>query len=85
MFFRHWSIGRKLAAVLASILVLFMGSSALSLYQTREQDRILNHMVGEVLLTERALANWSKNVTAGVQRAAAIAKSTDTSLVALSK
>ena len=31
MFFRHWSIGRKLAAVLASILVLFMGSSALSL------------------------------------------------------
>lgn len=82
MFFRHWSIGRKLAAVLASILVLFMGSSALSLYQTREQDRILNHMVGEVLLTERALANWSKNVTAGVQRAAAIAKSTDTSLVA---
>ena len=28
MFFRHWSIGRKLAAVLASILVLFMGSSA---------------------------------------------------------
>ena len=82
MFFRHWSIGRKLTAVLASILVLFMGSSALSLYQTREQDRILNHMVGEVLLTERALANWSKNVTAGVQRAAAIAKSTDTSLVA---
>ena len=82
MSFSDWSIGRKLAAVLTCILALFVGSSALSIYQSMQQDKILKHMITEVLVTERALERWNKNVTAGVQRAAAIAKSTDPSLVA---
>lgn len=63
-------IGRKFAAVLASILLLFVGSTALSIYQSVQQDRILSHMIDEVLVTERALERWSNNVTAGVQRPA---------------
>ena len=81
MSFGDWSIGRKLAAMLASIMVLFVGSSGLAIYQSLEQDRTLKLMIEQVLVTERALDRWSKNVTAGVQRAAAIAKSDDPGLV----
>lgn len=81
MSFSDLAIGRKLAAVLACIFVFLMGGTALSIYQTVQQDRIMHHMVNEVLVTERALERWSNNVTAGVQRAAAIAKSSDTVLV----
>ena len=81
MSFGDLPIGRKFAAVLTSILLLFVGSTALSIYQSVQQDRILSHMIDEVLVTERALERWSNNVTAGVQRAAAIAKSSDAILV----
>jgi methyl-accepting chemotaxis protein len=81
MSYGNWPIGRKLAAVLGSILLLFVSSSGLAIYQSLQQDRMLSHMMDEVLVTERALKNWSMNVTAGVQRAAAIAKSDDASLV----
>ena len=56
-------------------------TAAAAIYQSLQQDRMLSHMMDEVLVTERALKNWSMNVTAGVQRAAAIAKSDDASLV----
>ncbi|MGE6213226.1 methyl-accepting chemotaxis protein [Comamonas aquatica] len=81
MSYGNWPIGRKLAAVLGIILLLFVSSSGLAIYQSLQQDRMLSHMMDEVLVTERALKNWSMNVTAGVQRAAAIAKSDDASLV----
>ena len=81
MSYGNWPIGRKLAAVLGSILLLFVSSSGLAIYQSLQQDRMLSHMMDEVLVTERALKNWSMNVTAGVQRAAAIAKSSDAVLV----
>lgn len=81
MSFGDWPIGRKLAAVLACILTLFVASSALSMYQTLQQEQVLRHMINDVLTTERALERWSNNVTAGVQRAAAIAKSSDAVLV----
>lgn len=77
----NWPIGRRLAALTASILVFFMASSALALYHSKQQDRMLQTMIMDVLVAERALKDWSLNVTAGVQRAAAIAKSSDESLV----
>lgn len=77
----NWSIGRRLAAIFASILVLFLANSALALYNSKLQDQAMHHMLEDTLVVERALKDWSMNVTAGVQRAAAIAKSSDDSLV----
>ncbi|MDR2326553.1 MAG: methyl-accepting chemotaxis protein [Acidovorax sp.] len=77
----NWPIGRKLAALIASIMVLFLTGSGLAIYQSTQQDAVLRTMLSDVLVTERALKDWSMNVTAGVQRAAAIAKSSDDSLV----
>ncbi len=81
MSFSDMPIGRKLAVVLVCIFVFLIGGAALSVHQSMEQDRIMRHMLNEVLVTERALERWSNNVTAGVQRAAAIAKSADVVLV----
>lgn len=81
MSYGNWPIGRKLATVLGSILLLFTASTSLAIYQSMQQDKILKHMILEVLVTERALERWNNNVTAGVQRAAAIAKSSDAILV----
>ncbi|WP_455555744.1 methyl-accepting chemotaxis protein [Comamonas sp.] len=79
--FGDWSIGRKLASVLTCILTLFVASSGLSIYQSMQQDKILKQMILEVLVTERALRQWSSYLSDGIQRAAAIAKSSDATLV----
>ena len=81
MFWNDWPIGRKLGAAMGSILVLFVASSSLALYQSMQQDKILVEMMRTVLPAERALSAWRTNVHAGVQRATAIARSTDTQLV----
>ena len=80
MRFGHWSIGRKLAAVMGTILCLFTACSALSIYQSLSQDKLLYQMMFHVLPAERAVTAWRINVTAGVQRATAIAHSDDASL-----
>jgi methyl-accepting chemotaxis protein len=82
MLFQRWSIGRRLVVVLSTILVLSVLSSAtavVKLTQLREELRV---MVDDNLKIERAGAGWLNNTISGVQRAAAIAKSSDTSLVA---
>ena len=81
MFWNDWAIGRKLGAAMGSILVLFLASSALAIYQSLEQDRMLEQMMQQVLPAERAVSTWRTNVHAGAQRTTAIARSTDTELV----
>ena len=80
MFWNHWPIGRKLAAAMGSILLLFVASSSLAIYQSMAQDRVLVQMMRKILPAERALASWRTNVHAGVQRATAIARSPDADL-----
>ena len=81
MFWNHWPIGRKLAAAMGSILLLFVASSSLALYQSMAQDKVLLQMMRQILPAERALSSWRTNVHAGVQRATAIARTTDAQLV----
>ena len=76
----NWSIGRKLAAVMASILILFVASSALAIYQSLAQDKILYRMIFSVLPSERAISNWAVHVATSIDRTKAVAKSHDPDL-----
>jgi len=78
---QRWPIGRRLAFVLAAILGLSLLSSVVSVVKLRELGRQSDAMVGDSVRIERAVADWMTKTTAGVMRAAAIAKSSDPSLV----
>jgi len=75
------SIGRRLALVLSTILGLLVLSSALAVWELRKLGREVDGMFARDLKVERAATDWMRNTSSGVQRAAAIAKSSDPSLV----
>ena len=75
------SIGRRLALVLSTILGLLVLSSALAVWELRKLGREVEGMFARDLTVERAATDWMRNTSSGVQRAAAIAKSSDPSLV----
>jgi methyl-accepting chemotaxis protein len=76
------SIGKRLALVLGLILSLFLASSLFAVRQLHQLGQETEAMLERNLRTERAGADWLKHTTSGVQRASAIAKSSDASLVA---
>jgi methyl-accepting chemotaxis protein len=78
---RHGSIGRRLALVLSCILGLSLFASVLAVGQLRSLGAEVEDMLGSSLKVERAVTDWLRHTTAGIQRAAAIAKSSDASLV----
>jgi methyl-accepting chemotaxis protein len=78
---RKGSIGRRLAFVLSGILGLSLFSSAVAVWQLRAMGAEVEDMLQNSLKVERAASDWMRNTSSGVQRAAAIAKSTDASLV----
>ena len=82
MWLQNVTIGRRLALVLSVILGLSLLSGIASVLMLRDLGREVSTMVEDQLKTERAGEAWLNNTTAGVQRAAAIAKSSDPSLVA---
>jgi methyl-accepting chemotaxis protein len=82
MSLHHLSIGKRLALTLGLILAVFVASSAFTLFQLRRLGDDLEAMVKKDVATERAGADWLRHTTAGVQRASAIAKSSDPSLIA---
>jgi len=75
------SIGKRLALVLSVILALSLLSGVLVTFKLRQLGQELDTMMDDNLKTERAAVDWMRHTTAGVQRASAIAKSTDASLV----
>ncbi len=81
MFLHQLSIGKRLTLVLGAILLLFFVSSVVAVVKLNQLGTVIDTMVDENVKTERAGADWLLNTTAGVQRAAAIAKSSDASLV----
>lgn len=81
MFLNQLSIGKRLALVLGVILALFFVSSVVAVFKLNQLGAEINTMVDDNIKTERAGADWLLNTTAGVQRAAAIAKSSDASLI----
>ncbi len=78
---RQGSIGRRLALVLSCILGLSLFSSIVAVWQLRALGSEVQEMLGRNLKVERAAVDWMRNTSSGVQRAAAIAKSSDASLV----
>jgi methyl-accepting chemotaxis protein len=81
MFLSNISISKRLAIVLGVILALFMTSSLVAVLKLRQLGAEINAMVTDNVKTERAGADWLRHTTAGVQRAAAIAKSSDAALI----
>jgi methyl-accepting chemotaxis protein len=81
MFLRNISISTRLAIVLGAILALFLASSVIAVLKLRQLGVEINTMVKDNVKTERAGADWLRHTTAGVQRAAAIAKSSDAILI----
>ncbi|WCM90687.1 methyl-accepting chemotaxis protein [Acidovorax sp. NCPPB 3576] len=73
----RFTIGRRLALVLGTILVLFLISCLYGIFQLRAVTQEMNAMLTTSLATERAASDWYRNITNGAQRVAAIAKSSD--------
>ena len=82
MWLQNVTIGRRLTLVLSVILGLSLLSGIASVLMLQDLGREVSTMVDDQLRVERAGEAWLNNTTAGVQRAAAIAKSSDPSLVA---
>ncbi|MCA6218779.1 MCP four helix bundle domain-containing protein [Ideonella sp. B7] len=78
---QNLTIGRRLAVVLSIILGLSLLSAIASVAMLHTLGREVHAMVDDQLKVERAGEGWLNNTTAGVQRAAAIAKSSDATLV----
>jgi methyl-accepting chemotaxis protein len=76
------SIGKRLALMLGLILVLSLTGSVIAFVQLRHLGAEMETMVERNVRTERAGSDWLRHTTAGVQRAAAIAKSSDSALIA---
>jgi hypothetical protein len=81
MFLNQLSIAKRLACVLGVILSLSLLTSLFAVFKLRQMGEVTDTMLAVNLKTERAAADWLRNTTAGVQRASAIAKSTDPSLI----
>jgi methyl-accepting chemotaxis protein len=81
MFLSNLSISKRLAIVLGLILALFMASSIFTILKLSQLGHEIDTMVQDNVKAERAGADWLRHTTAGVQRAAAIAKSSDAGLI----
>jgi len=81
MFLSRFSIGKRLTLVLGLILALFFASSVVAVVKLGQLGKEISAMVDDNIKTERAGSDWLRHTTSGVQRAAAIAKSSDASLI----
>jgi methyl-accepting chemotaxis protein len=81
MFLGNISIGKRLAVVVGIILALFVTSSVLAVLKLGQLGGEIKAMVEKNVKTERAGSDWLRHTTSGVQRAAAIAKSSDPGLI----
>jgi methyl-accepting chemotaxis protein len=80
MFLSNTSIARRLTIVLGLILLLSLASSLFAIAKLRELSADVATMTGVNVKVEQAANDWLRFTTAGVQRASAIAKSSDPSL-----
>ena len=77
------SIGKRLAAGFGLVLVLAACVIGLASWRLSATAQATRQMMDDPLTKERLLSDWNRNINAGVRRTTAIAKSSDTSLVAL--
>ena len=81
----HLSIGKRLAAGFALVLLLATCAISLASWRLATTASATRQMMDELLHKERLISDWSRNINAGVHRTMAIAKSSDASLVELFK
>ncbi|MFG6466955.1 methyl-accepting chemotaxis protein [Roseateles sp. BYS87W] len=79
------SIGKRLAGGFALVLFLAACVIGLASWRLAATASDTRQMMNEPLTKERLIADWSRNINAGVRRTMAIAKSSDASLVELFK
>jgi methyl-accepting chemotaxis protein len=77
------SLGQRLAAGFALVLVLAACVIALSCWRLAATAEATRQMMAAPLAKERVIADWSRNINSGVRRTMAIAKSPDGSMVKL--
>ncbi|GAA4356528.1 methyl-accepting chemotaxis protein [Variovorax defluvii] len=82
VFLDNLSIGKRLAFMLGLILALFLASSMVSALKLHQLGDEIAIMTEQKVKAERAGSDWLRHTTSGVQRAAAIAKSSDAGLIA---
>jgi methyl-accepting chemotaxis protein len=81
MFLSNFSIARRLSLVLAAMLALSLATSLFAFFTLRSLGAEVTAMVADNLQVERAAADWLRYATSGADRSAAIARSSDPSLV----
>ncbi|MGQ3053871.1 MAG: methyl-accepting chemotaxis protein [Roseateles sp.] len=79
------SIGKRLALGFALVLALAACVIALAAWRLTSTAAATRQMMAEPLTKERLLADWNRNVNAGVRHSMVIAKSPDAALAELSK
>jgi len=80
MFLSNLSIARRLTVVLGLILLLSLLSSVFAILRLHALSADVEAMVTDNVKVEQTANDWLRFTTAGVQRATAIAKSSDTTL-----
>ncbi|WP_044530111.1 MCP four helix bundle domain-containing protein, partial [Herbaspirillum sp. B65] len=74
------NIGKRLTLGFAVILAFSAVVAAISLWRLEQVSVATREMMNDPLKTERLVGDWYTNITAGIRRTLAIAKSSDTSL-----
>jgi len=80
MFLNKLTIGKRLAVVLGIVLALCLASSVFAIFQLQQMNARVQLMIGDQLKAERLAGDWYLNIYGGVQRVAAVARSSDPSL-----
>lgn len=80
-FLKNMKIGKRLGYGFTVILILSMSITALAIWQLRTVAATTRHLLESPLAKERLIADWYVNLSNGIVRAMAIAKSSDPALV----
>ena len=78
----NMNIGKRLTLGFAVILAFSAVVAAISLWRLEQVSTATREMMNDPLKTERLMGDWYTNLTAGIRRTLAIAKSSDPSLAA---
>ncbi|BEV16364.1 methyl-accepting chemotaxis protein [Herbaspirillum sp. DW155] len=78
----NMNIGKRLTLGFAVILAFSVVVAGISLWRLEQVATATREMMNDPLKTERIMADWYTNVTAGIRRTLAIAKSSDLTLAA---
>ncbi|WP_286867297.1 MCP four helix bundle domain-containing protein, partial [Herbaspirillum sp. UBA812] len=78
----NMNIGKRLTLGFAVILAFSAIVAGISLWRLEQVSTATREMMNDPLKTERLMGDWYTNLTAGIRRTLAIAKSSDPSLAA---